>query len=221
MRRSVLTLLLTVLMAASALAQDDSFAELVITAAGDEEFDIATGITTLHDGGTISHRERGIELTSAFIRYLGDEYVETGEAEAEGPFGTVQAGSVYFDLPEDSLHAADGVTYESGNLFVTATELLLYAGDGVVELRGEVESAEPAFRAARLLFDTDSGTVLLFGPYSYDDGLLELSADGEDSLLELTGTDSDGEDAADDGTDFTASSSPAEETLTRFGPWLD
>lgn len=221
MRREAL-LLAAVLLLGQVAGEGTSFAEIVITAAGDEEFDIATGVTTLAEGGNISHREHGIELQAEFIRHLAGEYVETGPAEVTGPFGHVQAGSVYLDLLEDTLHAGDGITFEGHGLTVAGEKLRFHDSRGVVELSGDVVSAGPDFTAARVLFDTASGTVLLFGPYSYDDGLFTLSADSEGSLLELTPGEEDAEGGSASGEGgFTASSSPSAETLALFEAWLD
>lgn len=209
-------LLLVCCLLPAGLAAAGSFAGLVITAAGDEEYDIATGITTLSEGGTVVHRERGIELMADFISYRAGEYVETGAAELQTEAGTVTAGRVRLELEKDRLEAAGGIRFSGSGLGVSADGLTFSADSGIVELRGSVTSLEPAFSAERLLFDPESGTALLFGPYTYDDGLLELSAEGNDSLLELTSAEGPSGAAI-----FSASSGPSSGTLELFAAWLD
>src|SRR5690554_418661 len=106
-------LLLTTVMllgAAFSLAQSGgSFASLVITPDGDEEYDIATGITTLLDGGQIRDQGSGIVLTAPWISYKVDEYIDTRDTTVTGSFGQVTGQSVHVDIPSSQLTA-------SGNL---------------------------------------------------------------------------------------------------------
>lgn len=208
------------LLLASALAQTGaSFASLVITPAGNEEYDISTGITTLTGGGIIHDQESGITLEAPFISYRVDDFIETGSAVVTGDFGTVSAETVHVDISESLLTAAGELQLTGRNLQAAGEELSYHAEEGVVDLRGNVQATDPAFSASRILYDTGRGTVLLFGPYTYDDGFLTLSASSSDSHLELRRPEPEPEDS--DEFSFLVSSTPDPATLALFSAWLD
>ena len=110
---------LALLLAAFGLAQSGgSFASLVITSAGDEEFDIATGVTTLLEGGEIRDQGSGIVLTAPWISYKVDEYIETRDTTVTGSFGRVTGETVHVDIPSSKLTAGccAGVLRSSKNV---------------------------------------------------------------------------------------------------------
>lgn len=216
MKRALLPLLL---LAGLVLAQSGaSFASLVITAAGDEEFDIATGVTTLVDGGEIRDRDSGIVLRAPWISYSVDEFIDTRDTLVEGPFGTVTAAEVFVDIPAGRLSASGELQLHGPNLLVSGEQLSYHAQEGVVDVSGEVSASDPDFSARRVLYDTASGMLLLFGPYAFDDGLLQLSASSVDALLELRRPET--EPAEGEGFSFEVSSTPQPETLELFASWL-
>lgn len=214
-----LLLPLLLVLSAVAAAQEPvrtSFANLTIVSAGDEEFDLSTGVTTLLDGGEISDRSSGITLQANWISYHADEFIDTTGAAVTGPFGTVTAGSVFIDIPAARLSASGELRFAGRDLQVSASSLRYFGEQGVVELSGEVIATTPAFTAERVLYHLESGTLLLFSPYSYDDGLLELSAASAGSQLELRRPVNE----AAAGT-FAASSTPSPETLALFTGLLE
>jgi hypothetical protein len=192
-----------------------SFASLVITANGDEEFDFSTGITTLPDGGSISDRQSGIVIEAEFIRYQVDVFIEASGATVQGSFGTIHAETLEIDLPESRLTASGALQLQGLALNVSGQELSYFADSGVVDVRGGVEASEPEFSAERVLHDTRSGSLLLLGPYRYDDGFLTLNASSATAQLELL-PEPDGAG----GVSYAASSTPSAATLELFGPWL-
>lgn len=210
---------LGLLLAVAAAQQTGSFASLVIAPAGDEEFDIATGITTLLDGGVITDHDSGITLQAPWIRYKVGEFIETTDTSVSGSFGAVSAASVYVDIQSALLSAEGELQLDGRNLTVTGDSLRYHADAGVVDLQGQVVASSPVFSASRLLYDTSSGTVLLFGPYTFDDGFLELTATSESALLELRRPADEPEDPA--AFAFLVSSTPDPETLSLFSNWLD
>lgn len=195
-----------------------SFASLTISAAGDEEFDIATGITTLADGGEVRDRDSSIVLTAPWIRYQVDEFIDTRDATVQGPFGTVTGEEVFVDIEAGRLSASGSLQLSSRNLLVSGEELTYHADVGVVDVEGNVTATDPVFTARRVLYHTRSGTVLLVGPYSFDDGFMQLSASSADSLLELRRPAE--EPAEGEEFFFEVSSTPRPETLALFGSWV-
>lgn len=217
--RHILSVLLALLVTAGLAQTGGSFASLVITPAGDEEYDIATGVTTLTQGGVIQDQGSGITLEAPHISYRVDDYIDTTSATVSGGFGTVVADSVRVDISESLLTASGNLQLTGQNLHVSGDELSFFADAAVVDLRGNVSATDPIFTASRILYDTVSGTILLFGPYSFDDGFLQLSASSPASHLELLRPDVEPADPAEFA--FSVSSTPAASTLELFGPWLD
>jgi hypothetical protein len=202
--------------AGEAAAAVPSFASLAITPAGDEAFDFSTGITTLATGGQISDRQSRITLDAAYIRYRVDDFIEAAGVVVHGPFGTIHAASLHIDIPAALLTARGELQLQGPGLTVTGQELSYFAGSGVIDLQGSVTATDPVFSAERLLHDENSGVTLLFGPYSYSDGFLTLSAEAGSAQLELEPV----KDENDATTGFSASSTPEARTLELFGPYL-
>ena len=218
MKRLCLTALL--LLAGAGFAQSGgSFANLVITPAGNEEFDISTGVTTLTDGGEIHDRSSGIVFTAEHISYRVDEYIDAENSVVTGSFGTVTADSVHVDIASSTLTAEGGLQLEGRNLFVSGDLLSYSPGSGVLSVKGNVTATDPQFNTSRLLYHTASGTVLLFGPYSFDDGFLRLDAGDASAMLELKRPEVEPEAGED--FFFEVSSTPSEATLGLFQGWLD
>ncbi len=211
---------LALLLAAFGLAQSGgSFASLVITSAGDEEFDIATGVTTLLEGGEIRDQGSGIVLTAPWISYKVDEYIETRDTTVTGSFGRVTGETVHVDIPSSKLTASGSLQLAGRNLLVSGDTLEYFAEAGVIDLTGNVVATDPVFSASRVLYHTASGTVLLFGPYSFDDGFMRLDASSSDSRLELRRPEEEPE--SEDAFYFLVSSTPDPSTLQLFANWLD
>jgi hypothetical protein len=217
--RNSLLLVLLVFMAGlpPLTAAGASFASLEITARGDEEFDFSTGVTTLRSGGVISDKQSGISIDAEFIRYRVDTFIEAEGAVVHGSFGVIDAELVEIDIPAALLSAGGGLQLAGRGFSVSAERLIYHARSGVVDLTGQVAGSNPAFSARRVLHDTAGGAVLLLGPYRFDDGFLALAADGSDATLELLPA----AEPAEDGTvNYSASSTPAAETLELFKPFL-
>lgn len=189
-----------------------SFAGLVITPAGDEEFDIGTGVTTLVDGGVITDNARGLTVHADFLQYRSGEFVEGSEAQATGNFGEITAAQIRLDVETDTLTASGGISVAAQSFQVSAGELVFHAGPEILVASGGVTGDRPDFSADRLYHDAETGIILLGGPYDYREGILTLSAAGPDALLELQPTE------AEDGTiTFAVNSQPAASTLELFG----
>ena len=219
MKRLLLAVGLLLLLAAAHAQSGGSFANLVITPAGDEEFDIATGITTLTGGGEIRDQETGIVFNAAWISYKLDDFIEARDSTVSGSFGTVTADSVQVDIPESLLTAEGNLQLAGRNLLVSGDVLIYSPGSNVLSVDGNVSASDPQFSTRRLLYHTTSGTVLLHGPYEFDDGFLHLSSTDPATMLELARPEE--EPAEGEAFFFDVSSTPAASTLGLFGGWLD
>lgn len=193
-----------------ATAPAATFAGLTITAYGEQEFDLATGLTTLTDGGEIRDRDTGVVLTGRVIRYRDDELVEAEGSEVTGNFGRIGAERVRIDVPASVLTAEGGLGFQRGDTTVTAGGLTYYAETDVLLLTGAVEGSEPAFTASALALDGESGAIVLVGPYRYQDGPFTLTSESSDALLQLTPT--------EDG--YAVASQVSEQVLARLRAYL-
>ncbi len=217
--RSILLTLLALALATGLAQSGGSFASLVITPAGDEEYDIATGVTTLTEGGVIIDQGSGITLEAPFISYRVDDFIDTTSATVTGSFGTIVGDEVRVDISSSLLTASGNLQLSGQNLQVSGDQLSYFAETGVVDLQGNVTASDPVFSASRILYDTVSGTVLLFGPYSFDDGFLQLSASSPDGFLELLRPEEEPENPQEFA--FSVSSTPGTSTMELFGDWLE
>ena len=208
-------LLVSALLVLPPLAYADSFAALTVTPRGEQSFDIATGVTTLPQGGEIVDAARGIRVTSDFIRYQDGVYLETAAAQAEGRFGTLQADRLYLDLASNELRAQGSLQLESEGMSLRADELLFDLNDEVVRLSGWVKSSAPAFESAALIMELDSSRALLVAPYRYENGALTLSQGKAGVLLQLTR-----EALPEGGFRYTPSTTVHAEVLASLSPYL-
>ena len=176
----------------TAAAQADPFAGLTVVPFGEQTFDIATGRTTLSEGGEVIDRVTGVVLTAPFIVLQEGVFIEAQEVEVTGVFGTFQASNLLVDL-ESSVVRAEGnlrITIEATTVH---GELLEYfATPGVLRMSGGVVGDNPGFEATSIIVDFSQGTALLVGPYVFEDGPFILRSNLEGSLLELTSVDLDG-----------------------------
>lgn len=195
-----------------ALAQD---ARLSVQPAGEQRFDITTGVTELPSGGTIQDQETGVALEASWIRYREGAFIEAEGAVAEGDFGRFEAPSLRIDLEAGTLEATDGVTLRREGLAVEAASLRYHAEEAAVRFE-EARGSEPDFEARVLLLDVDTGDALLLGPYRYAGEPFEMSDDRSDARLQLLPQDDEAERTAV----FDARSEVDPELLARLDPLL-
>jgi hypothetical protein len=194
------------LLAPAALAADTDFTDfagLSVTPYGQQILDIASGITTLPDGGEIIDRDHGITLSGGFIRYREEDFVEIRGARANGAFGDLSAAMVNVDIAGQSLRAegdillssqllgsqgvsSQGVSSQGVTLEAQTLRVDLEAATAVVE--GGVRSVDPPFEAAALIIDFEREEALLVGPYRYGDGGFTLRSSRSEDLLLLKTT---------------------------------
>ena len=181
---------------------------------GDQVFDLATGVTTLPQGGEVVDREGELRLVGETIRYRDGEFIEAEGVRVEGRFGTATAERLRVDVTTDVLEAAGGLTVERDGLRLQAGELRYDAEAEVVRFAGGVRADDPAFEAAAAVLDLQSGAIVLVGPYEFQDGLFTLRGPAEGALLELVPVETDA------GTDYAAASEVSAELAARLGPFL-
>lgn len=87
---------------AAPVGTDADFAALTVRPNGPEELDLATGVTTLPEGGEIVYRAENVRLTGGFIRFLEGDFIEAREAVVAGAFGSLEAPELRFEVPTQS-----------------------------------------------------------------------------------------------------------------------
>ncbi len=176
----------------SQVGSPQDFAALTIRPSGPEELDLATGVTTLPQGGEIAYRNEGVTLSGAFIRYLEGDFIEVEEASVAGDFGLLRAPRLRFDVVAQTLQAEGGAVFSGEALELSADTLSLDLQNDVAALGGNVTSKSPELTGERALIDLAEPRGLLVGPYRYQNGpvgltgaageLLALSWDGAGAL---------------------------------------
>jgi len=211
---SVLGLLLALFMSEVSAADTSAFAALSVTAFGEQQFDIATGVTTLTGGGEVRDQKTKVRLTGSFIRFRDGVFIEAEGTQVEGSFGTLQADNISIDIPGGKLVAQGHLMLTRGSLEVSSGALTLFADADIVRFEGGVSGMGPSFTAATALLDVISGDVLLLGPYSFEAGPFHLTASNEGAMLELTYIE------LDEGPSYDAASEVSPDFLTRIRPFF-
>ncbi|MFA5550962.1 MAG: hypothetical protein WDA03_05020 [Trueperaceae bacterium] len=199
--RLSLTLALTLATALFVALAAQPFASLTVSPAGRQLFDIATGVTTMPDGGVITDQSTGVELSATHIEYLAGAFVEARGARVNGDFGVVTAQSLRLDLQSGVLNASGGLSLARGALTIGAGSLAYYANRQVAVFGGGVVATGPTFEADRLYLDAVTGDVLLVGNYSFSDSLFTMTSPEEGGRLELRMVLRDGEPSYDAATE--------------------
>jgi len=194
------------------LALANPFAALVVTPFGEQTFDLATGVTTLPDGGEVAAREAGVVLSGQRLRYQQGVFVEAEGAKITARAFTLSAPSITLDLAERRLSASGGVRYQSPELELGAEQVLIDLARGYAVLSNVVSTRAPLLEAARLVVAGDLGAALLVGPYRYQDGPLVLSSSEPGDLLELRWS------TTAEGLRFTVSTVISAELLALYAP---
>lgn len=214
-----IALALVALGAALALAQDGAeeaapFAGLQVIAHGDQVFDLATGVTTLPQGGEVVDRNSDLRLVGETLRYKDGAFIEAEGARVEGRFGAASAARLRIDVAARVLEAEGELKVEREGLRLEADGLLYDAEAEVVRFHGNVRADAPDFEAAAAVLDLRSGAIVLVGPYRFADGPFTLRAPAEGALLELVPAEGDA------GTDYAAASEVSPELAARLEPFL-
>ena len=203
----VLALLLLSPLGAQGQESGGLFAALTVIAYGEQHFDLATGITTLPQGGEIVDQEAGVTLKGAFVRYQEEVFIEVEDATLVTPQGEIRAQAVRLDLVRHHLSASGEVRFASEVLAVRADALTVDLAANLVVAEGNVAGDEPSFEAAALVLELAHQQVYLASPYRYRDGPVTLRAEGEGEWLVLRWEEAEGELAFEASTEVTAEES--------------
>jgi len=196
----------------SGLALANPFAALVVTPHGEQIFDLATGVTTLPNGGEVAAREAGVVLIGQRLRFQQGVFVEAHEARVEAEAFILSAPAIFLDIAQQSLSASGGVVYQSPELVLSAEQLQIDLVKGHAVLSNVVSTGVPLLEAAVLVVAGDLNAALLVGPYRYQDGPLVLSSSEAGDLLELRWS------TTAEGLSFTVSTDISAELLARYAP---
>lgn len=166
-----------------AAAYADDFAALNVTPKGDQTLDLATGVTTLPQGGEVVDTESGLKLTGDFIRYHAGDFIEAKGATVQGKFGDLKAANIYLDAIKQTLQAGGGVSFSAQDFSVKADSLTVYLEPELALAGGQVHGDKPALEASALLVDSSGHRALLASPYRYQDGPLTLQSQTQGHFL--------------------------------------
>lgn len=194
------------------VALANPYAALVITPYGEQIFDLATGVTTLPQGGEVIDRDGKVVLAGQQLRYRQGVFVEALSARVEAEAFVLIAENIYLDVPAQRLDAEGEVSFESPELGLMAERLSIDLVREQAVLNEVVSTREPLLAAATLVVVSDLSAALLVGPYRYQDGPLTLSSSEAGDLLELRWV------AGEAGFSFTVTTEISEELLARYAP---
>jgi hypothetical protein len=208
-----IVLLLTFFLLTSSFAQ--GIAALTVNPAGEQEYDINTGITTLPEGGEVIDTERELQLDAEFIKYKDGEFIEATGGTSEGPFGLLQAAELRLEVATNVITATGGITLTKDGLSLTADTLTLDLNTSIAVLAGNIKNTEPAFEAAAMVVKLGGGYAVMASPFNYNSGPLQFAQDTQGYFLQLKQIENE------DGTfKYTASTKVDETINAELAPYL-
>ncbi|WP_457631367.1 hypothetical protein [Oceanithermus sp.] len=156
------------------------FAALSIEPYGDSVYDLASGVTTLPQGGVIRDNENDLSIDASFVEYKEGEYIKARQAKTEAAGVSFAAAELEYLPAADEARLAGGVSLETDDIKnLRAQKGWIYLKDGVVVLAGGVSATKPELEAALLVADYRQGEVLLLAPYRYKDASLGVTLSGK------------------------------------------
>lgn len=174
MKRAGLLLSLLVLLAAA------RFAALSIEPYGDQVFDLATGVTTLPQGGVIRDNANDLSIDAEYVEYKEDVYVLARKAKSEAGKVRFAAEQLRYELEGDRVRLEGGVVLDTPQVkALEARRAWIFLGDGVAVLEDGVRAMSPELEAQAMVSDYRSGEALLLAPYRYRDAALGVTLSGK------------------------------------------
>jgi hypothetical protein len=161
------------------------FAGFEVKPRGNSELDLGTGIYTLPQGGTITDNRNGLVLEARHIQYRDGEFIRAQRATLRTNEGTFSAASLEYQQKPDTLRM-NGVRFSSQQLRGIAAQQGLLLGNGVLVLKGQVRSIDPALEASTVIVDTAHDQALVLGVFTFRDGAATLRGNRPDSTLLLS-----------------------------------
>jgi len=174
------------LLAVSALLLGARFAGFSVEANGDQQVDLATGVTTLPRGGTLTDSKNGLKLVAPYIQYKDGEFIRARQAQLNTGDTRFNALELDYQFKGEVLRLK-GLTLSSKDFSqISAQEGLAWLAEDRLVLAGEIRSQSPQLRASKMVVDSQSRQALVIGSFSFQDGNVRLSGNRADSLLLLT-----------------------------------
>lgn len=162
------------------------FAAFSVEANGDQQVDLATGVTTLPRGGTLTDNQNGLRLIAPYIQYKDGEFIRARQAQ----FSTGETRFIALELDyqfKGETVRLKGLTVSSPDFSsISAQEGLALLGENRLVLSGNIRSQAPQLKAGKMVVDTQSRQALVIGAYTFQDGANRLSGNRPDSLLLLS-----------------------------------
>jgi len=171
--KRILLLFATLLLAAE-------FAAISIEPYGDSVYDLASGVTTLPQGGVIHDNENDLSIDAAFIEYKEGEYIKAKEAKMDTETVHFAAAQLHYQPNAKEAQLTGGVSLDTEDIKeLKAQNAWIFLEDEIVVLSGKVSAAKPNLSAARLVSAYQQGEVLLIAPYKYKDAKLGITLSGK------------------------------------------
>lgn len=203
---------------ASALSVETlNFSQLTVIPYGSQEFDISTGITTLPEGGDVVDTDTNLSLSGSFVRFADGEFIEAHGVTINGEFGTLTTAEILLDLASSLLEADDELTFTRDEIELHAGSMAYHHDSGIAAFYGGVTGTLPQFEATTLLLDSRKAIMLLVGTYEFSDGMFALRSPAGGGMLQVAIVVD--EDTGE--TDYIATSTPDEDVLDVFQPYLE
>lgn len=165
-----------------------AFAAFTVEPAGDQVVDLATGVTTLPDGGRLVDAETGLALEAPFITYREGVFVRAQKARLTTEKVRFFTEKLDYDVKKGVARLEGGVQLDSPWIAgLRAPGGRYYPEPGVAVLAGGVAAKKPDFTAKTLVADLKKRLALLLGEFRFADPELGvvLKGKGEDARLLL------------------------------------
>ncbi len=165
-----------------------AFAAFTVEPAGDQVVDLATGVTTLPDGGRLVDAETGLALEAPFIAYQEGVFVRAKKARLTTEKVHFFAEKLDYDVKKGVARLEGEVRLDSPWIEgLKAPRARYYPGPGVAVLEGGVTAKKPDFTAKTLVADLKKRLALLLGEFRFTDPELGvvLKGKGEGARLLL------------------------------------
>ena len=172
--------LLPLLFFALSVALAAAFAAFTVEPAGDQVVDLATGVTTLPDGGRLVDAETGLALEAPFIAYQEGVFVRAKKARMTTEKVHFFAEKLDYDVKKGVARLEGGVRLDSPWIEgLKAPRARYYPEPGVAVLEGGVAAKKPDFAAKTLVADLKKRLALLLGEFRFADPELGVVLKGK------------------------------------------
>ncbi|WP_457637385.1 hypothetical protein [Oceanithermus sp.] len=164
----------------AALLLAAQFAAISIEPYGDSVYDLASGVTTLPQGGVIHDNENNLSIDASFIEYKEGEYIKAKKAKMETEKARFAAEELNYLPSNDEVKLSGGVSLDTTDIKnLKAKSAWIFLKENVAVATGGVTASKPELSAALLVADYRQGEVLLIAPYKYKDAKLGITLSGK------------------------------------------